>query len=111
MVPGIYSEVPAFRSRLSFLPLVKAWEQIAASEDRSAKICSDLMRQFVKNAELLEPIDEYVLLDKHQHLIEEAMRTIFPVSLNLQKQLTAITTPFSNKVIYASSHFRHSFMD
>ncbi len=112
MEAGKYTERLEFRSRLSFLPLIRTWHQIAEKEKGTpAKICNHLVRKFMRHQELLEVIDDYAVLDKHSQLIEDAMATIFPASLSQMQQLNAVAVPFSNRIIYASHLFRTSFMD
>ncbi|MCU7552400.1 hypothetical protein OCK74_24990 [Chitinophagaceae bacterium LB-8] len=112
MEAGIYTTRPEFRSRLSFMPLIRTWQQIAATEKGTpAKICNHLVRKFMQHPELTEVIDDYTILEQHSQLIEEAMATFFPSSLSLMHQLNAVAVPFSHQIIHASHLFRTSFMD
>lgn len=112
MEAGSYTERPEFRSRLSFKPLIRTWQEIAKNEKGTpAKICDHLVKKFMHHQELAAVIDDYSILDKHRPLIEEAMAAIFPASLNQMQQLNAVAVPFSNKVIHASHLFMSSFMD
>src|SRR5690348_14218763 len=112
MEQPFYQELPVFRSRLSFQPLHKMWEEVALRENGHVKeICLGLSQNFASHPELQEPIDDYEILHRMEPLISEALNTILPLSVNYKKQLSAITAPFSNKVIHASSFFRDSFMD
>jgi hypothetical protein len=112
MEAGMYTERPEFRSRLSFLPLIRTWQQIAENENGTpAKICDYLVKKFLRHQELTETIDDYTILDKHSQLIEDAMATIFPALLSQMHQLNAVAVPFSNRIIHASHLFRTSFMD
>lgn len=108
----MYSEEPVFRSRLSFLPLVKAWEQMAASgKTARSEYYAGLIQRFSQAAELNHPIDQYDVLKKYQPLVEEAIATIFANTLLTSEQLNAISPPFSNKIIHASTPFRQFFME
>jgi hypothetical protein len=109
MAAHLYDRVPLFRSRLSFKPLVAAWEQIAQMDPR-AHTSAAMARRFHAHPPLLEPIDDYALLQEHEGLVQDAMATIFPASLNLNSSLAAAAEPFSNRVIYASTYFRTLFM-
>jgi hypothetical protein len=102
----------AFRSNLSFRPLLKVWKEIAANDlDAASATCKDMVDRFSEHPELLEEIEDYKLLDQNKHLIKEAMNTIFPVSMSLKDQLYAAVVPFENKVIFASPAFRNTFVD
>ena len=102
----------AFRSRLSFQPLMRRWEEIASADNSAqAKICNDLLVQFSKRQELLKPADDYDVLLPHKDLVDEAMSTIFPVSLNHRDIHYSATVPFADKVIYGSPHFKSLFVD
>jgi hypothetical protein len=112
MEAGMFMERPEFRSRLSFVPLIRTWQQIAATEmGTTAKICGHLVKKFLQHQELTEAIDDYAVLDKHSQLLENAMATIFPASLSQLQQLNAVAVPFSNRIIHASRLFKTSFMD
>ena len=102
----------AFRSNLSFQPLLRVWKEIAANDlDAASATCREMIDRFSEHPELLEEIEDYKLLDQNKHLIKQAMGTIFPVSMSLRDQLYAAVVPFANKVIFASPAFNNSFVD
>ena len=101
----------AFRSTLSFRPLLKAWKEIADNDLDVTTSCREMVDRFSEHPELLEEIDDYKLLEQNKHLIKQAMNTIFPVSMSLRDQLYAAVVPFENKVIFASPAFKNSFVD
>src|SRR5215471_6147647 len=102
----------AFRSTLSFRPLLKVWGQIADNDlDAASASCKEIADRFSEHPELLEEIDDYKLLDQNKQLIKQAMNTIFPVSMSLREHLYAAVVPFENKVIFASPAFRKFFVD
>lgn len=110
MTASLYEPTPSFRSRLSFAPLVAAWEQVAG-KDTSAHSCAAMARRFKAHPVLLQPIDDYSLLQKHEKLVADAMHTIFPPTQSLGQYLGAAAVPFSNRVVFASSPFRNVFME
>jgi hypothetical protein len=102
----------AFRSNLSFRPLLKVWKEIGANDlDAASASCKEMVDRFSEHPELLEEIEDYKLLDQNKQLIRQAMNTIFPVSMSLSDQLYAAVVPFGNKVIFASPAFRNTFVD
>lgn len=109
MTASLYAPLPSFRSRLSFIPLLTAWEQVVQS-DAGAHSCATMARRFKAHPELLEPVDDYALLQKHESLVRDAMYTLFPATLSMGGNLEAAAVPFSNHVIFASPAFHKLFM-
>jgi hypothetical protein len=106
-----YDQQPVFRSRLSFLPLVKTWKRLISAGHHDAGTFSALADRFSATPGFLHPIDNYEKIKKHQQLIDDAVSTIFAPTLLEERRLHAIATPFSNQVIYASAAFRKAFME
>ena len=100
-----------FNSRFSFRPLIKAWE-VAIREGRegTSKLYSQLLEQVKQHPELLEPVNDDAILQKHTVLIEQMMATIFPVTLSDKEDLFAVTKPFHYNVLYSSGLFRSMFL-
>jgi len=102
----------AFRSNLSFQPLLNVWKEIAAENvSVGSATCKEILDRFSQHAELSGEIEDYKLLDENQQLIKQAMSTVFPVIMSLKDNLYAVTVPFENKVIFASPEFDASFVD
>lgn len=101
-----------FRSRLSFAPLLRAWETIA-NEGRPGmqQVYRNLIDKVSQYPELLAPIEDDSILEKHRGLIEEMMTTVFPITLSDQHDLYAVSVPFQYKTIYASKLFSNSFLN
>jgi hypothetical protein len=94
---------PAFRSRLSFQPLIRSWkEQIENKNGGLARTYSWLLQEVSCHPELFEPIDDFQLLEKHRELIELMAVTIFPVSVISHEKLYAITDPSCYKTVFGS---------
>lgn len=101
-----------FNSRFSFKPLMRVWETaIKEGKQGSRQVYSDILDKVREHPELLEPIDDEAVLEKHALLIEQMMATIFPVTLSDTQDLFAVSLPFQYRVIYSSSIFRQIFMD
>lgn len=79
--------------------------------DVASASCAAILDRFSQHEELLGEIEDYKLLEQNTNLINEAMTTIFPVSMSLEHQLYAATVPFENKVIFCSPAFKASFVD
>ena len=100
-----------FNSRFSFRPLIRAWEDaIRDGREGTSKLYTPLLEQVKQHAELLEPISDDTILQKHKVLIEQMMATIFPVTLSDKEDLFAVTKPFHYNVLYSSGLFRSMFL-
>lgn len=110
-----YSTQPGpvvFNSRFSFRPLIKAWEEVIKEGREGGRIIyAQLLEQVKQYSELLGPIYDDAILEKHQTLIEKMMATIFPVTLSDKEDLFAVSKPFQYKVLYASRLFQTMFLD
>ncbi|HEY0678947.1 MAG TPA: hypothetical protein VGD17_11715 [Chitinophagaceae bacterium] len=101
-----------FNSRFSFRPLIRAWEAIIKDGGEGAsQLYEGLLQKVRLHPELLEPITDESVFDKHKALIDQMMATVFPVTLNDKEDLYAIGLPFQYKIIYASSAFKELFTD
>ena len=99
-----------FNSRLSFLPLINALKKtIAEGKPGSQKLYGELIDRFESIPELLEPVEDNSLLEKHSELTEMLLATIFPPA-NETDNLYAVSYPFTFNVIYSSRLFQHSFI-
>jgi hypothetical protein len=106
-----HSQSTQFNSRFSFRPLIKVWEEIIRDgREGSRKLYSQLLEEVKSYPELLEPIEDDNILEKHQHLIEKMMTTIFPVTLSDKEDMFAVTKPFQYKALYTSRLFKEMFL-
>ena len=100
-----------FPSKLSFQPLIKSWKKkIDEGKEGTSSYFSELLEKVELFPELLQPIDDIGILQKHKALVNLMMSTIFPVTLSDREDLFAITVPFKNEVIFSSQRFRDSFI-
>jgi hypothetical protein len=112
MEDTIYNQLHVLRGRFSFQPLLRLWKEVSENGDSAAaKISAYFYKQFNSIPELLVPTNDYAVLEPHKTLIEEAMTTIFPATFSKRKELYAVAMPFASKPIYASSFFRHTYLD
>lgn len=106
------SGIVQFNSRFSFRPLIRAWEEaVQEGREGTGLLYAQLLAQVKQHPELLVPIDDDSVLEKHRVLIEQMMATIFPVTLSDKEDLFAVSKPFQYKVLYASRLFRSMFLD
>src|SRR6266498_1722224 len=92
----IKNESITFQSKLSFLPLIDSWKKrIEESEKGISFFYGELLERVSKHSELLEPIEDLSILQRHHSLINIMMSTVFPVTLSDKEDLFAVTIPFS----------------
>jgi hypothetical protein len=102
---------PNINSSFSFIPLIKAWENmIATGREGSQQIYKDLLEKVKQYPELLEPITDYSIFEKHHVIIEQMMTTLFPVTLSDEEDLFGVSIPFQFKMVYGSKKLRSLFM-
>ena len=98
-------------SRLSFHMVIETWKKrMAEGGDGLAAFYGDLLRRVSEVPELLAPIEDLTLLDKHQHLVDMMIASLIPLTLSEEKDYYAIAVPFSYKTIFASKRFRKLFV-
>jgi hypothetical protein len=100
-----------FNSVLSFRPLINTWKELAKNgRQGSRQLYSELLAKVNNVPELMEPIEDESLLDKHRDLVEQMMATIFPVTLSDKQDLYGAMVPFQMRVVFGSEKFTKLFM-
>jgi hypothetical protein len=100
-----------FNSRLSFVPLINSLKRtIEAEGPGHQKLYGQLISAFEAIPELLQPIEDLSLLQKHSELVEMLLSTVFPPAGSETDYLYAAAIPFTFNTIYASRLFQHSFL-
>jgi hypothetical protein len=94
--------LPVLRSRLSFQPLMKAWQDEIQKNIATEKMYLPLLQELSQHQELLVPIDDFRVLQEHKSLIEQIAATVFPVPLQGREKLYAIADPSCYKTVFAS---------
>ena len=84
-----------FKTELNFKKLIDYWMNASEGEDRFRSDAGKKIKERLKNApELLEPIHDLSVLEKHKDLIRCMMTAVFPDAF-WEKQTYAATHPFS----------------
>lgn len=98
-------------SALSFVPLIRALEK-TVKEGRKGigQWYKELLDRVNQHPELLKPIHDLELLDKHRVLIDQLMSTVFPVTLSEKDDLYGASVPFQYRMFHASSKMQQDFM-
>jgi hypothetical protein len=97
---------------LSFRPLIREWERVIAEKKTgTSELYQYLLDKIREYPELLEPIHDLSVIEKHAGLIEQIMATIFPVTLSNDDNLFAVSVPLTYQTVYSSDYFRKLFID
>jgi GAF domain-containing protein len=94
-----------FRCRLSLAPLVAFWNQAAVSDHPAKAALAKQIQDEVRRAtELLQPIEDLSLLERHQGLVDLLMSAVFPPA-SWERDYAAATIPFHFRSFYATPSF------
>ncbi|MFZ5451183.1 MAG: hypothetical protein ACOZF2_04855 [Thermodesulfobacteriota bacterium] len=98
-----------FKSRLSLKPLLDFWERLSAEGKCGMSALGPVVQQKLKNApELLEPIEDLTILEKHQEYIQLLMSAVFPPAF-WESDYAAAFVPFQFTSFYATPAFKIMF--
>lgn len=90
-----------FQTKLSFIPLIDCIRNRVESEDYAESfLANQILDRLDKEApELMEPIEDLSLLEKHKPLLQLMMLELFPPALR-NTQLAKVSEPFGMKPLY-----------
>lgn len=99
-----------FRCRLSLRPLVDFWlSPLSYGACANSCLVDGLREQLAKAPELMEPIDDLSLLERHKPLVEALMGAVFPAAFWETKPMAALV-PFCMKPVFVSPPFKRLFI-
>ena len=99
-----------FNSRICFQPLITSLKKTAEDNPGAQKLYSGLIKSFESLPELLEPIEDMAILEKHSELVEMLLTTVFPPTNTEADNFYAVSMPFHFKTIYSSKIFHRAFL-
>jgi hypothetical protein len=100
-----------FRSVLSFMPLIEFWRKNVSSDpEYGTCLTGGLQGKLEKAPELLQPIEDLSILDRHQGVIKSLMSMIFPPALWESEPVGAFV-PFNLQPVYVSPRFRRLLLN
>ncbi len=98
-------------SVFSFGPLLKTWQELAKNgREGTRTLYKELLAKVEQYPELLVPITDEKVFEKHRDLIDQMMATIFPVTLSDKSDLYGAIVPFKQEVVYGSEKFNQLFL-
>ena len=99
-----------FRCVLSLSSLISFWDEILAEGHSAKGAVARAIREELKGApELLGPIEDRSVLDKHRALVDMLMSIVFPPAF-WHRDFSAAFVPFHFESIYATPAFRRLLM-
>ncbi len=100
-----------FKHELSLAPLIATLSE-AATGDRqiAAKLQRQVLEEVQKAPELLAPIDDLSVLDRHRELVDVLMAKVFPPSSRAEDYAAAMF-PFQFRTFYATLAFQRLLAD
>ena len=94
-----------FKTVLSFLPIIEYWRVKTNYPSKALSLVARHIASELKNApELLEPIEDFSILEKHTELVALLMSAIFPPATFETETMGAIT-PLQDYSFYFSPKF------
>ncbi len=100
-----------FNSLLSIDPLVAVLRKmIREGKPGVKKLYQNLLTEIEAQPELLEPINDPAVWQKHHEVVETLFSTIFPPSTTANQGMYAISFPFRSETVYASPSFKEQFL-
>ena len=100
-----------FKCELSLAPLITTWSE-ALSGDRqiAAKFHRHVLEEVQNVPELLAPIDDLAVLDRHRELVNVLMTHVFPPA-SWPEDYAAAMFPFQFRTFYATPSFERLLSD
>ena len=94
-----------FKSELSLVPLLRFWEKKFGDDTSSKGVYVRTVRdQVTQVPELLGPITDLGVIDRHRKLIEVVMAGIFAPAF-FEQEFSAVLVPFQLRSFYATPPF------
>ncbi len=101
-----------YKGVLSFEPVLNLLQKHIDDKKLGAEeMYGYLLRYAKEHPELLAPITDISLLDKHTTFVAQMMATIFPPMQSDKKILNAAFVPFGMQSVYASEEYRKLFLN
>lgn len=94
-----------FRCVLSLRPLIDFWRQMVASGEAKACLMEGLEERLAQAPELLRPIEDLSILNRHQDLLRGLMALVFPAAF-WETGLVGALVPFNLRPVYVSPSFQ-----
>jgi len=100
-----------FHCVFSLRPLIEFWRRnVAANLEYGSCLVEGLEAKLQRAPELLEPIEDLTILDRHQDLLKSLMSLVFPPAF-WQTDLVGAFVPFNLRPVYTSPSFKRLLLN
>jgi GAF domain-containing protein len=100
-----------FRCVFSLKPLIEFWRgNVAVSPEYGTRLAESIEAKLERAPELLEPIEDITILDRHQDLLKRLMSLVFPPAF-WQTDLVGAFVPFNLRPVYTSPSFKRLLLN
>ena len=108
---GTVLEQYPFRCVFSLRPLIEFWRRdVAAKLEYGSCLIEGLEAKLQRAPELLEPIEDLSVLDRHQDVLKSLMSLVFPPAF-WKTDLVGAFVPFNLKPVYTSPSFKRLLLN
>ena len=108
---GSLLEKYPFRCVFSLKPLIEFWRRnVSASPEYGSCLAEGLEAKLQGAPELLEPIEDLTVLDRHQGLLRSLMSLVFPPAF-WKSDLAGAFVPFNLQPVYTSPSFNRLLLN
>ena len=108
---GQFLEKYPFRCVFSLRPLIEFWRRnVAANLEHGSCLVEGLEAKLQKAPELLEPIEDLTVLDRHQDLLKSLMSLVFPPAF-WNTDMVGAFVPFNLRPVYTSPSFKRLLLN
>lgn len=102
----------AIDSKISFLPFINYLkDKLTDSSGTQSGFYHYLIEKLEAEPALLQPVEDYSLLDEHQGLLELLGTVLFPVVSEQEKNMFTMAVPYQFAVFNYSTAFKKLFVD
>jgi hypothetical protein len=108
---GSIVEKYPFRCVFSLRPLIEFWRRNVATNPGYGSCIAEGLEEMLQRApELLEPIEDLTILDRHQDLLRGYMSLVFPPAF-WKTDLVGAFVPFTLQPVYTSPSFKRRLLN
>ena len=106
-ITGMPSIKMPYKTRLSFAPLLRHWQEKVNSEDIAGRLLArEIMERAMKMPQIWEPFDDYAELENYRETIDLLLAGLFPLALR-NTQLGKAGKPFDMESFFMTPAVEH----
>src|SRR5690606_22039357 len=98
-----------FKRTLTLSSIIRFWEERAAHKDFSGKeFANKIFEKLKETPEFLNPIEDFSVFQKNQHLLDMIMSAVFPFAMQ-DDELGCAMAPYNLNPFYTTKKFTKLF--